>query len=413
MHTHNLLLQLFNAALEAAMPDGKFGAHLPPRPKGRTLVLGAGKGSARMAQAFEREWGAPVEGLVVTRYGHACPTRSIEIVEAAHPVPDESGLKTAARCLALAQSAGPDDLVIFLMSGGASSLLSLPAQGLSLADKQEVNRKLLKSGMPIGAMNQIRKSLSAIKGGRLAAAAVKAQLVTFLISDVPGDDPAAIGSGPTIAEPIHAADIFASLQHYEVQVSDAVRAAILANCQAPAPAPRHAIHMLATPMMALEAAAAQARTLGLNPVILSDCIEGEAREVAKVFAGLALTQRLHPTLGQKPVVLLSGGETSVTVRGKGRGGRNAEFLLAFLQAMGDLSGIAAIACDTDGIDGVEDNAGAWIDQSLMEHPRAAGLKIADYLANNDAYTYFQTLDRLVTTGPTLTNVNDFRAILIQ
>ena len=413
MNNHDLLLKLFHAALAAAMPDGKFGPHLPPRPKGRTLVLGAGKGSARMAQAFENEWGAPVEGLVVTRYGHACPTQHVEIVEAAHPVPDENGLKTAARILDMARSAGPDDLVIFLMSGGASSLLSLPVAGVSFAEKQAVNRALLQSGMPIGAMNKVRKSLSAIKGGRLAAAAARAQLVTFLISDVPGDDPAAIGSGPTIAEPLNAADIFVSLHQYEVHISETVRAAIEANCTAPLPAPRHAVHMLATPMMALNAAADQARALGLHPVILSDCIEGEAREVAKVCAGIALTQRRQATLASKPMVLLSGGETTVTVRGKGRGGRNAEFLLALLQALGDMSGIAAIACDTDGIDGIETNAGAWIDESLVRHPHAAELKIADYLANNDAYSYFQALNRLVITGPTLTNVNDFRAILVR
>jgi len=395
------------------MPDGKFGPHLPPRPKGRTIVLGAGKGSARMAQAFEKEWNAPVEGLVVTRYGHACPTRFIEIVEAAHPVPDEAGLHTAARILDMARSAGPDDLVIFLMSGGASSLLSLPAAGLNFAEKQEINRALLKSGMPIGAMNKVRKSLSAIKGGRLAAAAAQAQLITFLISDVPGDDPAAIGSGPTISEPINAADVLALLRHYHIAISNRARAAIEANCTAPAPAPRHSIHMLATPMMALKAAADKARALGLHPVILSDCIEGEAREVAKVFAAMALTQHAQPTLGARPLVLLSGGETSVTVRGKGRGGRNAEFLLAFLASIGAATGIAAIACDTDGIDGIENNAGAWCDKTLATHPDFARLKIVDYLANNDAYSYFKALDRLVMTGPTLTNVNDFRAILIE
>eukprot|EP01037_Dinobryon_pediforme_P018769 gene18769-19075_t len=413
MNNHDLLLKLFNAALEAAMPDGKFGPHIPARPKGRTIVLGAGKASARMARAFELEWGAPVEGLVVTRYDHACPTQYIEIVEAAHPVPDEAGRQTAARILEIAKTAGPDDLVIFLMSGGASSLLSLPASGLSFEEKQQINRALLKSGMPIGAMNTVRKSLSAIKGGRLAAAASQAQLVTFLISDVPGDDPGAIGSGPTIAEPMDARNVFEILHRYDIKISDTARASLNANCATPPTAPRHSVHMLATPMMALNAAADTARTLGLHPVILSDCIEGEAREVAKAFAGIALTQRHSPTLASKPMVLLSGGETSVTVRGKGRGGRNAEFLLAFLDAVSDLSGISAIACDTDGIDGVEDNAGAWIDESLMAHPRFGALKIVDYLANNDAYSYFKALDSLVMTGPTLTNVNDFRAILIR
>eukprot|EP01037_Dinobryon_pediforme_P006461 gene6461-6528_t len=413
MNNHDLLLELFNSALGAAMPDGKFGPYLPPRPRGRTIVLGAGKASARMARAFEQEWAAPLEGLVVTRYGHACPTQYIEIVEAAHPVPDEKGRATAARILDIARSAGPDDLVIFLMSGGASSLLSLPAAGLNFEEKQKINRELLKSGMPIGAMNTVRKSLSAIKGGRLAAAASRAQLMTFLISDVPGDDPAAIGSGPTISEPIDASKVFDLLHRYDVKISDRAQAAIGANCTAPARPPRHAVHMLATPMMALSAAADKARNLGLTPLILSDCIEGEAREVAKAFAGIALTQRHSPTLGSKPMVLLSGGETSVTVRGMGRGGRNAEFLLAFLDAMGDLSGISAIACDTDGIDGVEDNAGAWIDESISSLAAYAKLKISDFLGNNDAYSYFKALDRLIMTGPTLTNVNDFRAILIR
>lgn len=413
----NQLMLLFNAALAAAMPDGKFTPHLPKPPKGRTLVLGAGKASARMARAFEAEWlakhpSAPLEGLVVTRYGHACPTQHIEIIEAAHPVPDQNGFDTAARILEIASSAGPDDLVVFLISGGASSLLSLPATGVSFAEKQSINKALLKSGAPIGAMNKVRKSLSQIKGGKLAAAAAKAELITFLISDVPGDDASAIGSGPTIAEAVSPEEIFQILKRYHIDISNNIRAVIQANI-CPPPAPRHQIHMLATPQMALEAAAAEARKLGLNPVILSDCIEGEAREVAKVFAGIAQSQRQNPTLAQKPMVLLSGGETSVTVRGSGRGGRNAEFLLSFMAQTGDLSRISAIACDTDGIDGMEDNAGAWVDESLFALPAFATMKAADYLANNDAYSFFQALGALVMTGPTLTNVNDFRAIIIE
>lgn len=413
----NQLMLLFNAALAAAMPDGKFTPHLPKPPKGRTLVLGAGKASARMARAFEAEWlakhpSAPLEGLVVTRYGHACPTQHIEIIEAAHPVPDQNGFDTAARILEIASSAGPDDLVVFLISGGASSLLSLPATGVSFAEKQSINKALLKSGAPIGAMNKVRKSLSQIKGGKLAAAAAKAELITFLISDVPGDDASAIGSGPTIAEAVSPEEIFQILKRYHIDISNNIRAVIQANI-CPPPAPRHQIHMLATPQMALEAAAAEARKLGLNPVILSDCIEGEAREVAKVFAGIAQSQRQNPTLAQKPMVLLSGGETSVTVRGSGRGGRNAEFLLSFMAQTGDLSRISAIACDTDGIDGMEDNAGAWVDESLFALPAFATMKAADYLANDDAYSFFQALGALVMTGPTLTNVNDFRAIIIE
>ncbi len=414
--TKQILLDLFQAALDAAMPDGHFLPLLPERPKGRTLVLGAGKASARMAQAFENEWqqkypNAALEGLVVTRYGHACLTRQIEIVEAAHPVPDEKGFATAKRILDMASSADKDDLVIFLISGGASSLLSLPAPGVSFVQKQEINKALLKSGAPIGAMNRVRKSLSAIKGGKLAAAAAKAQMVTYLISDVPGDDPAAIGSGPTIAEDIRPQEIFEILHRYKIDVPDWLAHAVQSNVCPPAP-PRAEVHMLATPMMALEAAATKARALGLNPLILSDCIEGEAREVAKVFAGIALSQQIKPTLAPKPIVLLSGGETSVTVRGKGRGGRNAEFLLGFLEAISQHRGIGAIACDTDGIDGMEDNAGAWIDDRLFDHPQFPALNIASHLGNNDAYSYFKALDRLVETGPTLTNVNDFRAVLV-
>jgi len=413
----NQLMLLFNAALAAAMPDGKFTPHLPTPPKGRTLVLGAGKASARMARAFEVEWlakhpGAPLEGLVVTRYGHACPTQHIEIIEAAHPVPDQNGFDTAARILEIARSATRDDLVVFLISGGASSLLSLPATGVSFSEKQSINKALLKSGAPIGEMNKVRKTLSQIKGGKLAAAAAKAELVTFLISDVPGDDASAIGSGPTIAEAVSPEEIFQILKCYHIDISNNIRAVIQANI-CPPPAPRHQIHMLATPQMALEAASSEARKLGLHPVILSDCIEGEAREVAKVFAGIAQSQRQKPTLAQKPMVLLSGGETSVTVRGNGRGGRNAEFLLSFMAQTGNLSGISAIACDTDGIDGMEDNAGAWVEESLFAHPAFAKMKAADYLANNDAYSFFQALGALVMTGPTLTNVNDFRAIIIE
>ena len=412
MTSEQTLRALFQSALDAALPDGKFTPFLPPKPKGRTLVLGAGKASARMAQAFEREWNAPCAGLVVTRYGHAAPTRHIEIVEASHPVPDAAGRAGAERLLALAQSAGPDDLVVFLISGGASALLSLPAKGVSFEDKQAVTKALLKSGAPIGAMNQVRKSLSAIKGGRLAAAASRAQLVTFLVSDVPGDDPAAIGSGPTIADPVARGEVREILQRYGVDLPPHLFAVIDANT-APSPAPRHAIHMLATPMMSLQAAAGRARELGLHPVILGDAIEGEAREVARAFAGIARAQRSHKTLAPAPCVLLSGGETTVTVRGKGRGGRNAEFLLALTEALGDMRGFAAIACDTDGIDGMEDNAGVWTDAAALADPRAARLKIADYLARNDAYSWFQALDRLVMTGPTLTNVNDFRAIIVE
>jgi hydroxypyruvate reductase len=411
----DILHTLFEAALQAALPDGKFDGRLPEKPKGRTIVLGAGKASARMAAAFEEAWariGGTCEGLVVTRYGHAAPAQSIEIVEAAHPVPDEAGLQAARRILALAREAGPDDLVVCLMSGGASALLSLPAEGVTLADKQALNRALLRSGAPIGEMNLVRKSLSAIKGGRLAAAAGRAQLVTYLISDVPGDDPASIGSGPTIPERIDPEVALAILRRYGIDVPSHVVQAIRANAVTE-PGAGGAVHMLATPKMALDAAAAKARELGLNALVLGDALEGEAREVGRVMAGIAHSALLHGEPARAPCVLLSGGETTVTVRGQGRGGRNAEFLLSLALSLKGGQGISAIACDTDGIDGSEDNAGAWCDGGLLESARAKGIDLAAHLETNDAYTAFAQLDRLVVTGPTLTNVNDFRCILIR
>jgi len=410
-----ILLALFDAALKAALPDGQFDGRLPPRPKGRTIVLGAGKASARMAAAFEEAWakaGGTCEGLVVTRYGHAVPTRSIEIVEAAHPVPDEAGLNAARRILALAREAGPDDLVVSLISGGASALLSLPAEGITFADKQALNRALLKSGAPIGEMNLVRKSLSAIKGGRLAAAAAPAQLVTYLISDVPGDDPSSIGSGPTIPERVDPQVVLSILGRYGIDVPPHVVKAIAANVVENS-VESGAVHMLATPKMALDAAARKVRELGLTPLILGDAIEGEAREVGRAMAGIARSVRQHGEPVAAPCVLLSGGETTVTVRGSGRGGRNAEFLLSLALALGGETGLSAIACDTDGIDGSEDNAGAWFDQAMFAAAREKGVDLASHLDGNDAYSAFAQLDRLVVTGPTLTNVNDFRAILIR
>ncbi|KLK93270.1 hydroxypyruvate reductase [Microvirga vignae] len=410
-----ILRALFDAALEAALPDGKFDERLPSKPKGRTIVLGAGKASARMAATFEEAWakaGGTCEGLVVTRYGHAVPTRSVEIVEAAHPVPDEAGLNAAKRILALAHEAGPDDLVVCLISGGASALLSLPADGITFADKQDLNRALLKSGAPIGEMNLVRKSLSAIKGGRLAAAVGPAQLVTYLISDVPGDDPASIGSGPTIPERVDPETALSILAKYSIDVPVHVVKAIRENAVESSVA-GGAVHMLATPKMALDAAARRARELGLNPLILGDAIEGEAREVGRAMAGVARSARMYGEPVAGPCVLLSGGETTVTVRGTGRGGRNAEFLLSLALSLRGEADIAAIACDTDGIDGSEDNAGAWFDQAMFASAQERGVDLAAHLAGNDAYTAFAQLDRLVITGPTLTNVNDFRAILIR
>ena len=408
-----ILKALFEAALAAALPEGKFRDRLPAPPKGRTIVLGAGKASARMARAFEQEWGRPCEGLIITRYGHGCETQHIEIVEAAHPVPDAAGFAAAARILEIARSAGPDDLVVCLMSGGASALLTQPAEGMSLEDKQALNRALLKSGAPIGIMNMVRKSLSAIKGGRLAAAIAPARCVTYLISDVPGDDPGAIGSGPTIPEASDPEGVLALMRRYEIPVTPAQEAIIRANTVSGDPLPGQEVHMIATPLMALEAAAAKARDLGLETLILGDAIEGEAREAATVFAGIARCAATHGLPVRGPAVLLSGGETTVTVRGKGRGGRNVEFLLALAVALKGEPGVSAIACDTDGVDGTEDNAGAWFDAAILEQATHAGLKPVDMLANNDGYSFFAALDRLVKTGPTLTNVNDFRAILVR
>lgn len=414
-----VLHALFEAALAASRPAGKFTGRLPPRPRGRTIVLGAGKAAASMAAAFEEAYDLPCEGLVVTRYGHGAPTRHVEVALAAHPVPDAAGRAAAERIYALAKGAGADDLVVFLISGGASALLTLPAAGVTLAEKQAITRALLASGAPIGAMNRIRKALSAIKGGRLAEAIAPAGLITYAISDIPGDDVSLIGSGPTIGVPPPPQEVFAILADYRIEVPPSVARAIEANAAravAPAEGP---VHLLAAPMAALEAAAARARSLGFAPLILGDAIEGEAREVGRVMAGVAQSVRRHGQPVRPPAVLLSGGETTVTVRGKGRGGRNAEFLLALRLALAGedgVPGIAAIACDTDGIDGSEDNAGAWFgdETGVAGHGAVADRRaMATSLAGNDAYGYFAAAGRLVMTGPTLTNVNDFRAVLVR
>lgn len=408
----SVLHALWEAAVAAALPDGKFEGRLPARPKGRTIVLGAGKASARMAKAFEDAWG-PCEGLVVTRYGHAVQTRHVAVVEAAHPVPDQAGADAADRILRLAQGAGADDLVVCLVSGGASALLTRPAAGVSLDQKQAVNRALLRSGAPIDAMNAVRTCLSAIKGGQLAAAAAPARVVTYLISDVPGDDPAVIGSGPTVpgsADPARAMHV---LRAYGIEVPPSVQAAILAAGERSTAAEAGPVHMLATPMMALAAAATRARALGLAPIILGDALEGEAREVGTVLGGIARSIVTHGTPFARPCILLSGGETTVTLRGKGRGGRNTEYLLALLRATAGLPGVSGLAADTDGIDGVEDNAGAWFEAGAAGRAAALGLNPSTFLDDNDAYSFFAALGLLVRSGPTLTNVNDFRAILIR
>ncbi|HTZ77702.1 MAG TPA: glycerate kinase [Stellaceae bacterium] len=416
------LRRLFDAALAAADPAQVVPARLPAPPKGRTLVVGAGKAAASMAKAVEEHWPGPLSGLVVTRYGHGLPCKRIEVVEASHPVPDAAGTRAAARILEMVRGLGPDDLVLCLMSGGASALLALPAEGLTLDDKRAVTRELLRSGANITEMNCLRKHLSAIKGGRLAAAAAPARVVTLAISDVPGDDPAVIGSGPTVADPTTFADARAILAKYAIVPPPAVAAHLqAATAESPKPGdPRLAnaeYRMIATPQAALEAAAMAAREMSLTPVILGDAIEGEARDVALVHAAIARQVAAGRFIvGERavkpPVALLSGGETTVTVRGKGRGGRNAEFALALAIALDGAPGIHALACDTDGVDGTEDNAGARIAPDTMSRASRAGVNLRERLADNDGYGAFAALGDLVITGPTLTNVNDFRAILV-
>jgi glycerate 2-kinase len=417
-----ILLGLFETALAAADPARAVATHMPPPVTGRTIVVGAGKASAAMARAFEANWSGPLDGLVVTRRGHAVPCRRIAIVEASHPVPDPAGEAAARRILELASGLGAGDQLVCLMSGGGSALLALPAPGLTLTDKQEVTRALLASGATIGEINAVRKHLSAIKGGRLAAAAAPARVVTLAISDVPGDDPAVIASGPTVPDPTTFAEARAVLAKYGIDRP----AAIVAHLEAAAeetPKPgdpvfdRARFVLIASPRQALAAAADAAAARGLAPIVLSDRIEGEAREVAAVHAAIALQVaaggfRAGAATIMPPAVLLSGGETTVTVRGAGRGGRNSEFLLALAAHLRAAPGIAALACDTDGIDGTQDNAGAIIYPDTVSRAAARGIAIKDVLAAHDSYGFFAALGDLVVTGPTLTNVNDFRAILI-
>jgi glycerate 2-kinase len=418
----DLLRSLFDAAVAAAQPDVCLPPHLPepPAPSSgrRTLVIGAGKASAAMARTVEQHWSGPLDGLVITRYGHAVPCERIEIVEAGHPVPDEAGRAAAARILDMVGGLGAEDLVLCLISGGGSALLSLPAPGISLADKQAVNRALLKSGATISEMNCLRKHLSAIKGGRLAAAAAPARVVSLLISDVPGDDPSSIASGPTVPDPTSFADARAIIEKYAIDAPASVMARLeAADDETPKPGDPCLAHaetvIVASPQASLEAAARVAAEAGVAAHILSDRIEGEACDVALVHAAIARQVAARHQPFRPPAVLLSGGETTVSVRGTGRGGRNAEFLLALTLALGGAPGVHAIACDTDGIDGTEDNAGALSGPDSLARAEALGLSARASLADNDGYGLFAALGDLVVTGPTLTNVNDFRAILIE
>jgi len=412
-----LLRQVLDAALAACNPALCVPPHLPPAPKGRTVVVGAGKAAAAMARAVEQHWPGPLGGLVVTRYGHGVPCKRIEVVEASHPVPDAAGARAAERILESVKGLTSDDLVLCLVSGGASALLALAAPGLTLADKQQVNKALLKCGATISEMNCVRKHLSAIKGGRLADAAYPARVVTLVISDVPGDDVSIIGSGPTVPDPTSFADARAVFEKYKLEMSPAVAARLASKDETPKPGdPRFAraeTILIARPQDALEAAASVARAAGYQPVILSDSLEGEARDVALVHAGIARQIVNHGQPQPAPAALLSGGETTVSLRGSGRGGRNAEFLLALVVALDGHPGIHAIACDTDGIDGTEDNAGAIAGPDSLARGRTKGLDAKAMLANNDGYGFFAGIGDLVVTGPTRTNVNDFRVILVE
>jgi hydroxypyruvate reductase len=429
-HPTEFLRQLFEAAVARAQPFLNLPAVLPSVPRGRTVVVGAGKAAGAMAQALEQLWpmDAPLSGVVVTRYHHTPPrpeglVQRIEVLEAAHPVPDAAGVQAAERILALVQGLQPEDLVICLISGGGSALLTLPAEGLRLVDKQQINRALLESGANITEMNTVRKHLSRIKGGRLAVACHPAQVVTLTISDVPGDDPAVIASGPTVVDASTCAQALAILARYKIDVPAAVDSALRSGLlETPKPGNAlfngHQVRMLATPMQSLQAAAEVARAAGLNAYILSDEIEGESREVGKVHAALARAAAQGHGPFQKPCVILSGGETTVTVRPqasnvpRGKGGRAGEFGLGLAVGLQGQGGVWGLAADTDGIDGVEDNAGVVVTPDSLQRADHLGLKPATFLDRNDSYRFFEALDDLVVTGPTHTNVNDFRALLV-
>jgi glycerate 2-kinase len=410
------LRSLFDAAVAAADPMQFIPAALPPRPAGRILVIGAGKASARMAEAVESVWG-PCEGLIITRYGHARPCRGIDIIEAAHPVPDTAGAAATQRMLGLLKGLTPDDLVIILLSGGASSLLVKPANGLTLADKQDLTHQLLASGLPIDQMNVIRKHLSAVKGGQLGAACHPAQVLALVISDVPGDDPAHIASGPTVGETSCAADALAIADRAGLQLNLRLRAALTSDTLLPRPDdPRLrnvTTSVVAAPAQSLSAAAQLGESLGFDVQRLGDDLQGEARKVAGTMAALALNAQHRMAPHDKPILLMSGGELTVTRRGNGIGGPNAEFALALAIQLGGAAGISAIACDTDGIDGAAPVAGATITPSTLARARAAAVHAEQALAANDAHSFFNVIGDQVVTGPTLTNVNDFRAVLIR
>lgn len=417
MDPRQLLEQMFRVAIASAQPALRIPDFLPADRTSRLVVIGAGKASAEMARVVEQHWQGELSGLVVTRYGYAVPCERIEIVEAAHPVPDAAGELAARRMLELAEKVGAGDTVLCLISGGGSALLPLPLDGLSLEDKQAVNRALLKSGASIGEMNCVRRHLSAIKGGRLAAACHPANLITLAISDVPGDHPSDIASGPTVGDATTCADALAIVRRYGLELPAHVLA-VLESGRGESGKPDDSrlagadFSLIATPQQALEAAAGVAKAAGITPVILSDCLEGEAREVGKTMAGIALQVAQRDQPFRKPCVLLSGGETTVTVRGNGCGGRNVEFLLSLGIALQGQPGVHALAGDTDGVDGQEEIAGAYLAPDTLQRAWALGINPRDSLDNNDGHGFFGALGDSIVTGPTLTNVNDFRGVLI-
>ena len=414
MNFEKSLKLIMKSALDAAKPEGKF-RNLPQKPKGKLIVLGAGKAGASMAHEFENTYDGPLEGLVVTRYGHYSKTKFIKIVEASHPEPDKNGLLAAKKIFELATQSSKNDHVVFLISGGASSLLTLPAKGVNFEEKQRINKELLRCGAPIDEMNIVRRSLSQIKGGRLAQAIFPAKLTTYMISDIPGDDPAYIGSGPTIQANGLNEDSIKILEKYKISVNDKLRDIIKKNTLPKLnKSPKY---MLATPMMALKKAAEVAKKQDFIPVIISDTLEGESKIEGKKMAELAIKikkEKKYQDINlQKPILLLSGGETTVTVKGNGKGGRNTEFMLSMAIHLKNTNGINCLAIDTDGIDGVEDNAGAYISEETLKKASMKKINPLSYLNANNSYEFFEKIDDLIFTSPTLTNVNDFRAVLIQ
>ena len=414
MNNEKSLKLIMNAALEAAKPKDKF-TKMPTRPKGKLIVIGAGKAAASMAMEFENNYEGPIEGLVVTRYGHYVKTRFVDVIEAAHPEPDKNGLLASKKILDIATNSKKDDHVVFLISGGASSLLTLPLNGISFEEKQRINKELLISGAPIDEMNIVRRSLSQLKGGRLAKAIFPAQLSTYMISDIPGDDPAHIGSGPTIQANGSNEDSIKILNHYKISISDKIKKIICENTLPQLI--KSSQHMLANPKMALKSAANVAEKEGYIPIIISDSLEGEARIEGQKMGELAIkirNERKYKNISlSKPILLLSGGETTVKVKGNGRGGRNTEFMLSMAITLNKTKNISALAVDTDGIDGIEDNAGAYISDNTLKKAILKKINPQTYLNENDSYSFFKKIDDLIFTSPTLTNVNDFRAVLIN